>query len=194
MAIEVKVAGNLPTLYHIYKRPYVEEFLATVHEWFDLVCFTASIKEYADPVIDYLEQEVLSHKIMKKRIKKMNSTPTAIFQKRYYRGSCIFIDGKGYVKDLSVLLKNESSLMNKMRTPTKIPKNSKPLDYSKVIIIDNSPISYVKHQNNGLMIEGWINDPDDTELLNLLPLLNSLRFVSDVRCVLGLKEGQKVFS
>ncbi|GMG56181.1 unnamed protein product [Ambrosiozyma monospora] len=58
VTLEIKVNNNsLPTLYRIYKRPYVDEFLNIVKEWFNLVCFTASIKEYADPVLDYLEEE-----------------------------------------------------------------------------------------------------------------------------------------
>lgn len=210
VSIEVKVKGSLPTLYHIYKRPYVEEFLAIVYQWFDLVCFTASIKEYADPVINYLEQQVLLNDIMKKSMKKLqNELPSKIFKERYYRNSCIFLEGKGYLKDLSVLLNNNSlNDESKKITPkskvrsraSSISSNvsktnlSKPLDYSKIVIIDNSPISYVRHKDNGLMIEGWINDPDDSELMNLLPLLNSLRFVSDVRCIIGLKNGQRAFN
>lgn len=197
-AIEVKVKGSIPTLYHIYKRPYVEEFLSVVYQWFDLVCFTASIKEYADPVIDYLEEQVLAKDMLKKSIKRSKmEMPTRIFSKRFYRDSCIFVDGKGYIKDLSVLVKSgrmrSSSLSSNVSGRSTSKGISKEKDYSKVIIIDNSPISYVKHQDNGLMIEGWINDPDDTELMNLLPLLHSLRFVSDVRCILGLKSGQQAF-
>lgn len=40
---------------------------------------------------------------------------------------------------------------------------------------------------NGIPIEGWINDPADECLLDLLPMLDSLRFTSDVRRVLGLR-------
>lgn len=206
-SIEVKVMGNLPTLYHIYKRPYVEEFLSVVYQWFDLVCFTASIKEYADPVIDYLEEQVLSNDVMKKSLKKLQADPpTRLFKTRYYRNSCIFAEGKGYLKDLSVVLNDESrqpqsrsnsrtrSRASSISSNVSRSASSKGFDYSKIIIIDNSPISYVRHKDNGLMIEGWINDPEDTELMNLLPLLNSLRFVSDVRCILGLKEGQRAFA
>lgn len=206
VSIEVKVRGNLPTLYHIYKRPYVEEFLSIVYQWFDLVCFTASIKEYADPVIDYLEQQVFTNDVMKKSIKKLKiDPPTKIFKNRHYRNSCIFMEGKGYIKDLSVLVeksnyRSDSKSSSKSRSRSRassissnIPKQPA-LDYSKIVIIDNSPISYVRHKDNGLMIEGWINDPEDTELMNLLPLLHSLRFVSDVRCILGLKDGQRAFN
>jgi len=40
---------------------------------------------------------------------------------------------------------------------------------------------------NGIPIEGWTHDPFDEALLDLLPVLDSLRFTSDVRRVLGLR-------
>ena len=40
---------------------------------------------------------------------------------------------------------------------------------------------------NGIPIEGWTNDPHDEALLDLLPVLDSLRFTSDVRHVLGIR-------
>ena len=40
---------------------------------------------------------------------------------------------------------------------------------------------------NGIPIEGWINDPHDEALLDLLPVLDSLRFTNDVRRVLGIR-------
>jgi CTD nuclear envelope phosphatase 1 len=40
---------------------------------------------------------------------------------------------------------------------------------------------------NGIPIEGWINDPHDEALLDLLPVLDSLRFTKDVRRVLGIR-------
>jgi TFIIF-interacting CTD phosphatase-like protein len=40
---------------------------------------------------------------------------------------------------------------------------------------------------NGIPIEGWTHDPLDEALLDLLPVLDSLRFTSDVRRVLGIR-------
>ena len=40
---------------------------------------------------------------------------------------------------------------------------------------------------NGIPIEGWVGDASDECLLDLLPLLDSLRFTTDVRRVLGLR-------
>lgn len=40
---------------------------------------------------------------------------------------------------------------------------------------------------NGIPIEGWTHDPHDEALLDLLPVLDSLRFTGDVRRVLGIR-------
>lgn len=94
-----------PILYYVHKRPHCEEFLRKVYKWYKLVIFTASVQEYADPVIDWLEQE------------------RKYFAGRYYRQHCTFRNGN-YVKDLSSI---------------------EP-DLSKVLILDNSPVSYVFHE------------------------------------------------
>ncbi|ODV88187.1 hypothetical protein CANARDRAFT_192960 [[Candida] arabinofermentans NRRL YB-2248] len=198
--IEIKINNSqLATLYHVYKRPYVDEFLYIVKNWYNLVCFTASIKEYADPVINYLEQEVLFKDRNAGQKKKL-------FSQRFYRDSCIFVEGKGYVKDLTVLqgqgglgqhhAGNSTESLTRDRSASRTRASSatrSQFDLSKVVIVDNSPISYSFHKDNGIVIEGWINDPDDLELMNLLPLLNSLRFTSDVRNILSLKLGQSSF-
>ena len=79
-------------------------------------------------------------------------------------------------------------------------------DLSRVFLIDNSPTSYAINPGmllsflktiplsaesvtiaNGIPIEGWVGDVSDECLLDLLPLLDSLRFTQDVRRVLGLR-------
>ncbi|KFH46161.1 Nuclear envelope morphology protein-like protein [Hapsidospora chrysogenum ATCC 11550] len=97
--------GQHPILYWVNKRPYCDEFLRRVVKWFNLVIFTASVQEYADPVIDWLESE-----------KKF-------FSARYYRQHCTYRQG-AYIKDLSSI---------------------EP-DLSNVMILDNSPLSYLFHE------------------------------------------------
>lgn len=94
-----------PILYYVHKRPHCDEFLKKVCRWYKLVIFTASVQEYADPVIDWLEQE------------------RKYFAGRYYRQHCTFRNG-AYIKDLSSI---------------------EP-DLSKVVILDNSPVSYIFHE------------------------------------------------
>ncbi|KAF2719528.1 hypothetical protein K431DRAFT_286653 [Polychaeton citri CBS 116435] len=140
---------GVPILYYVHERPGCHDFLRKVAKWYNLVIFTASVQEYADPVIDWLERE-----------KKY-------FSGRYYRQHCIFRGG-AYVKDLAQV---------------------EP-DLSRVMILDNSPMSYVFHEDNAIPIEGWISDPTDSDLLHLVPLLEGLQYVTDVRALLALRQGQ----
>ncbi|KAF7301646.1 FCP1-like proteiny domain-containing protein [Mycena indigotica] len=144
--VEVVLGGHT-TLYHVYKRPFADFFLRTVSGWYTLVIFTASMQEYADPIIDWLDagRGILAH--------------------RLFRDSCTQLPNGSYTKDLSVV----------------------DSDLSRVCLIDNSPISYRVNEANGIPIEGWTHDPSDEALLDLLPFLDSLRFTSDVRRVLGLR-------
>ncbi|KAK9764113.1 Nuclear envelope morphology protein 1 [Basidiobolus ranarum] len=82
--------GEKDCIYYVYDRPFVFEFLATMAKWYDLVIFTASISEYADPIIDWLEDEV----------KKRHATTEPTFKGRYYRQHCTYYDGI-FTKDLS---------------------------------------------------------------------------------------------
>ena len=165
--VEVKFSvSGVSTLYYVHKRPYCDFFLSKVSKWYDLIIFTASMKEYADPVIDWLE----------------DSLPDK-FSQRLYRTDCILRDGVGYIKDLSVI--SEASGMKNI--------SALPPSLGEIIIIDNSPISYAMNVENAIQVEGWISDPTDNALLNLLPLLEALRFTTDVRNVLALKNGEKAF-
>ncbi len=98
-----------PILYYVHKRPHCDDFLRKVCKWYNLVVFTASVQEYADPVIDWLEQE------------------RQYFSGRYYRQHCTFRNG-AYIKDLS----------------------SVEPDLSKVMILDNSPLSYIFHEGTSM--------------------------------------------
>jgi len=141
------VLGGRSTLYHVYKRPFVDYFLRKVSAWYTIVIFTASMQEYADPVIDWLDGG------------------RGILSRRLFRESCTQLPSGSYAKDLAIV----------------------EADLSRVCLIDNSPISYTFNQANGIPIEGWTSDPSDEALLDLLPVLDSLRFTGDVRSVLGIR-------
>lgn len=143
--IEVIINGR-GIIYQVYKRPWVDYFLKKVAAWYQVVVFTASVKEYADPVIDWLDGG------------------NGLISGRLFRESCTFCDGS-YLKDL----------------------NHVDTDLSRVCLVDNSPASYLLNQANGIPIAGWTHDPLDESLLDLLPVLDGLRFASDVRNILGLR-------
>lgn len=144
--VEVVLGGKCTT-YHVYKRPFVDYFLRKVSAWYTLVIFTASMQEYADPVIDWLD------------------AGRGIIGKRFFRESCTQLPNGSYTKDLTIV----------------------EADLATVCLVDNSPISYNRNEANGIPIEGWTHDPHDEALLELLPVLDSLRFTGDVRRVLGIR-------
>ena len=50
-----------------------------------------------------------------------------------------------------------------------------------IIILDNNPLEYSLHQYNGFPIKIWLEDKNDVELLKIIPILEFLSYVLDVR-------------
>lgn len=140
--IPVEIEDQIHQVY-VLKRPFVDEFIRRVGEWFEVVVFTAALDKYADPVVDLLDKH-------------------CVVRHRLFREACTVHKGN-YVKDLSRL--------------------GRPLE--KTIIIDNSPPSYLFHPENAIPILSWFDDEHDTELLDLIPFLEDITKVDDVRTVLG---------
>lgn len=114
-----------------------------MNKYFEIIIFTAAVKEYADIIIDYIDPE-------KKLIKK-----------RYYRRDVKLNEKEQQIKDLTIIGK----------------------DLSKTLIIDNVPENFIKQKENGIFVKSWYDDPDDTCLLDLIPILKELvvKRIDDVR-------------
>ena len=118
----------------IFVRNGVHEFLKEVNKYFDVGIFTASVKEYADAVISFLDPE---NKLIKYKL---------------YRNNCINFNDSFMIKDLRIF---------------------KNVDLSKIILLDNSMYSFATQINNGILINSFFNDKNDTELNNALEYLIS---------------------
>lgn len=84
-----------------------------------------------------------------------------MFRYRLFREACVYYRGN-YVKDLSRLGR----------------------DLNKVIILDNSPASYIFHPNNAVPCISWFDDMNDTELTDLIPHFERLSAVDSVYSIL----------
>lgn len=82
-------------------------------------------------------------------------------QHRMFRESCLAVEGN-FLKDLNVLGR----------------------DLSKCVLVDNSPHAFGYQVDNGIPIESWFDDPNDTELLKLERFLRTLHGVKDTRSVI----------
>lgn len=80
--VPVEIDGVLHKVY-VIKRPFVDEFLQKIGEWFECVLFTASLAKYADPVANLLDK-------------------WGVFRYRLFREACVMQKGS-YIKDLNRL-------------------------------------------------------------------------------------------
>jgi len=142
-SLPLDINGNEYEVY-VRVRPFVAEFLAECAKWFELVIFTASMSDYANPVIDTIDK-------------------AGLIKHRLFRESCVLHERQFYVKDLSRLGR----------------------ELKDCIIIDNSSLSYMFNPTNAIGCTSWLGDETDTELLDLLPVLEYLRTRSDVRDILN---------
>jgi len=89
-----------------------------------------------------------------------------VVKTRLFREACVEHKGN-FVKDLSKLGR----------------------DMKSIVIIDNSPMSYLFHPDHAIAIGSWFDDPNDTELLDMMNFLGELSQCDDV--VVFLEKNRK---
>lgn len=130
-----------PVTIPLILRPYLKLFLDYCLEHFDLYIFTASRKEYADCILNYIERD--------KRY----------FKRRFYRDNCIIIKERIFIKDLRIFqnleLKNTVIIDNSLYSFTNQLSNGilitsfyhDPLDKELIHLknyLDNMRLAYVE--------------------------------------------------
>ena len=95
-----------------------------------------------------------------------------MFAQHWYRESCDLNSEIGaYVKNLNNL------------------RLGKKNDLSRVVLVDNNPLSFLTHPSNGILVSSFYNDPNDTTLPAVLELLDELDQLPDVRPILEQRFG-----
>jgi len=119
--------------------------------------FLAVVSQWYDLVVFTASMEMYGMAVANKLENSRN-----VFQRRYFRQHCT-MDFNGYTKDLTTICP----------------------DLSSIFILDNSPAAYRSNPDNAIPVKSWFSDPHDIALLELLPMLDALRFTNDVRSVLS---------
>ena len=115
--------------------------------------FITEIKKYFDEIFIFTSSQYSYAEEIIKLIDK-----NKIISKIYSRKDCSFYNDIFY-KDLNKIKK----------------------DLSRTIIVDNFPEAYLLQHFNGLPIPPFMGEPNDNELLKLIPILEQLSKVKDVR-------------
>ncbi|TVT96688.1 hypothetical protein EJB05_58087, partial [Eragrostis curvula] len=163
-------------------RPHLMEFLERVASMFETIIFTASQSIYAEQLLNVLDPK------------------RKLFRHRVYRESCVYVEGN-YLKDLTVLGRDLTRVMIVDNSPQGLAGKGTLLISTDISLLDQyeklSPElcgaavqemqAFGFQLDNGIPIESWFDDSNDTELLKLLPFLETLVGVEDVRPYIGRK-------
>lgn len=177
-------------LYHVWERPFLQLFLSAVSRIYNVVVFTASAPAYADPIIDRIDRG--------RRIRR-----------RLYRCDCTAVhwSGKLGMHRGDVDPQGATVKLSKDLVALGVP-------LSHVVLLDNSACCVAMHPDNGVVVPSYsppvvrtrgdrgglapyngassrthstwhtAQDPDEV-LLGILPFLEALACVQDVRSVIA---------
>ena len=136
---------------------------------YEIVIFTAGVREYADWVLDNIDK----HGFIRHRLYREHTIITQQEKERF--------------NSFNINLNHHSSEFKSYRLDNlpivvkDLSKIGRPLD--KTIIVDNIADNFILQKDNGIFIKSWYDDPKDTELRDLVPLLKQIAElkVNDVR-------------
>jgi Dullard-like phosphatase family protein len=131
------------------------------------------LTEFLEKVGDRFETHIFTaaSKVYAKPVLDRLDPDGTLFAGRWYREHCSYQDfpTRAYVKNLENL----------------------PLaNLSRVVLVDNNPLSFLSHPTNGILVSSFYNDPNDTSLRTVWKLLEELdAHEDDVRPILEERFG-----
>ncbi|KAL8454570.1 hypothetical protein Emed_000291 [Eimeria media] len=165
---------NAPqAILYVYYRPFVKRFLTELRSTgnFEIIAFTAALPEYANPILDTLEEEekLFDHRLYRRHCCRAPRARTPRVELPSGGDSQWSFTGEifYYVKDLAHAAPNR--------------------DLRRCVLLDNSPVSFAAQMENGIYLRPFCGDPGDDELQFLANMLCQLHRLEDVRA--GLHTG-----
>ena len=146
----------LPQEVDVNIRPFARECLSAANEHYEVIVFTAGLREYADPILDKLDPD------------------GSLISYRLYREHCYQVQCAD---------KNAANSIPELNTSTFV-KDLRILggrDLKEILIVDNSIFSFAAQLDNGIPISDFIDDKSDKELRTLTRYIRRAASYSDVR-------------
>jgi TFIIF-interacting CTD phosphatase-like protein len=144
--------------YHVYKRPYLDIFLTTCLDWFDVAVWTSSGAEYATEVV------------------------TAIFPDPQALKFVWTSDRCSITCNYNFDLIDDTYPQYYSRKPLKKVKR-RGYDLESVIAVDDTPKKWEKSYGNLITIKPFEGDELDLELKHLLVYLDTLKHEENIRSI-----------
>jgi RNA polymerase II subunit A small phosphatase-like protein len=135
--------------YHVYRRPYVNEFIAAVSRWFDLAVWSSATASYVQGVVENVFGSPDDLRCVWARDRCTSRFDPE--HRAFY-----------YAKNLSKLRRHG-------------------FDLEHVLMVDDSPEKLARHYGNHIHVSSFTGNESDRDLRDLLPFLESLRDVENVR-------------
>ena len=159
-------------------RPHLQTFMERVSQLFEIIVFTASQSVYAEQLLNILDPK---RKLIRHRV---------------FRDSCVLFEGN-YLKDLTVLGRDLSKIVIVDNSPQVYMVLF--LGHCLCAVMNILQLCWCLEQcllclqafgfqvDNGIPIESWFDDQSDCALAGLLPFLETLVGVDDVRPLIAQK-------
>lgn len=137
--------------YHVYRRPFLAEFLATVSQWYTLAVWTSAGTAYGSGIVQAI------------------FPPTLALAFVWYGPRC------------TMRLDLETRDYYHIKNLRKVKREGYALEH--VVMLDDSSEKLERNYGNHLRLNAFFGDRADTELRDVLPFLNYLRTVENVRAI-----------
>lgn len=147
----------LLTGYPAIERPYMHLFLNWAFKTFDVGVWSSATQDYVDDFVD--------------QIIRSNAHGEPVFS--YARDRCIM------TPIIDPWARQDSSQFEYVKDLKKVKKYGYPLE--KTIAVDDTPGKYQRQYGNLVTIPAFYGDPEDDYLLRLMPYLEYLKNVPNVR-------------
>jgi RNA polymerase II subunit A small phosphatase-like protein len=146
--------------YHIYKRPFLEEFLQEIQFHFNIAFWSSASDDYVEKLVDIIYPAPYPKEFVWGR-KRCTPKP--------------HLDEEGKPTDDGLSHYNYVKRLNKIKR--------KGYSLERTLMVDDTPFKIKNSYGNAIYIKEFNGDPNDRELKKLLQYLLTLKDMENVRLI-----------